>query len=227
VRLDTDIHFHTSVGNLFPNCAKFASALKPIAEEKNIDVHYTSLLTKIDKDNRVATFKNTSNEEVSEVEFDLLHVPPPQSAPKFIRESPLAAANGWLAVDHSTLQHKNWSNIYGLGDVCDLPTAKTAAAIFSQTPVVVHNILRDIGAHESKVASYDGYSSCPLFVGDKKLMLIEFKYGGESKETFSTSQDKPSRLAFHLKKDILPRAYYNYMPQGEWYGANWFKPTFE
>lgn len=149
VRDATDMHFYTSVGNLFPNCAKYAAALKPIAAEKNIDVHYTNVLTKIDKDNRVATFKNTSNEEISEVRFDLLHVPPPQSAPAFIRESPLAAANGWLAVDHSTLQHKSYSNIYGLGDVCDLPTAKTSAAVFSQTPVVVHNILRDIGSQES------------------------------------------------------------------------------
>ena len=49
VRQNTDIHFNTSVGNLFPNCAKFAEALKPIAAEKNIDVHYTNVLTKIDK----------------------------------------------------------------------------------------------------------------------------------------------------------------------------------
>jgi eukaryotic sulfide quinone oxidoreductase len=64
-------------------------------------------------------------------------------------------------------------------------------------------------------------------VGDKKLMLIEFKYGGEAKETFSTSQDTPSRFAYHLKKDILPRAYNHYMPKGSWYGASWFKPKFD
>jgi hypothetical protein len=31
---------------------------------------------------------------------------------------------------------------------------------------------------------YGGYSSCPLLVGDNKLMMIEFKYGAESDETF-------------------------------------------
>jgi hypothetical protein len=31
---------------------------------------------------------------------------------------------------------------------------------------------------------YNGYSSFPLFVGDGKLMLVEFKYGGVSDETF-------------------------------------------
>jgi len=67
--------------------------------------------------------------------------------------------------------------------VCNLPTAKTAAAIFSQTPVVVNNILVEMG-QASKVGSYGGYSSCPLFVGDGKLMMIEFKYGGVADETF-------------------------------------------
>ena len=30
---------------------------------------------------------------------------------------------------------------------------------------------------------YDGYSSCPIYVGDKKLMLVEFNYEGPN-ETF-------------------------------------------
>lgn len=43
-------------------------------------------------------------------------------------------------MDINTLQHNKYKNVFGLGDVCNLPTAKTAAAIFSQTPVLVHNI---------------------------------------------------------------------------------------
>ena len=38
-----------------------------------------------------------------------------------------------------------------------------------------------------KKANYSGYSSCPLFVGDGKLMMIEFKYGGIADETFYQS----------------------------------------
>jgi len=34
-------------------------------------------------------------------------------------------------------------------------------------------------------AKYDGYTSCPMFVGNDELLLIEFKYGGESAESFS------------------------------------------
>lgn len=55
-------------------------------------------------------------------------------------KSPLAAENGWLDVDSGTLLHNKFKNVFGLGDVANLPTSKTAAALFSQVPVVVHNI---------------------------------------------------------------------------------------
>lgn len=83
-----------------------------------------------------------------------------------------------------TLQHNKYKNIYGCGDVCNLPTAKTAAGIFAQAPVVVSNMLRQMGHMNEGGKKYNGYSSCPLFVGDQKLMLIEFAYGGQSQTTF-------------------------------------------
>lgn len=64
VRDQTNVHFFTSVGNLFPNCTEYANALAPIAASKDIDVHFMHLLTKIDKDNRIATFKNTKTDEI-------------------------------------------------------------------------------------------------------------------------------------------------------------------
>jgi hypothetical protein len=35
---------------------------------------------------------------------------------------------------------------------------------------------------------FNGYASCPLFVGKRKLMLAEFKYNGEIDETFFNDQ---------------------------------------
>ena len=40
-----------------------------------------------------------------------------------------------------------------------------------------------MGGQENK-ASYDGYGACPVFLGDNKLMLCEFKYGRESSNSF-------------------------------------------
>ena len=73
--------------------------------------------------------------------FDMIHVTPPQSAPDFIKKSPLANAAGWVDVNERTLQHNKYSNIFGLGDATSTPNAKTAAAVRKQVPVVVDNIL--------------------------------------------------------------------------------------
>lgn len=217
VRANADIHWFTTVGNLFPNCEEFAKALAPIAASKNINTHFLHQLTAIDKDNRRATMRdlNTGTETVHD--FDFLHFCPPQSAPEFIRENQdLAAANGWLDVDIHTLQHNKFKNVFGCGDICNLPTAKTAAAIFSQAPAVVHNLLKEMALSEGGQKKYHGYSSCPVFVGDDKLMLIEFAYGAKAQTTFFKDQTKPNHFFYRLKKNLFPAVYWNLMPRGLW-----------
>ena len=105
-----------------------------------------------------------------------MHVVPPQSAPAFVATSELAHENGYVDVDINTLQHKKFSNVFAIGDAANLPTGKTAAAVFTQAPVLVNNILKELG-ETTATATYDGYAACPVFVGDSKLMLCEFKYG--------------------------------------------------
>jgi hypothetical protein len=58
-------------------------------------------------------------------------------------------------------------------------------------------------------------------------MLMEFKYGGASSETFFNDQEVPRRSFFYLKKEVFPRVYFELMPKGIWYGNNMiFKPRF-
>jgi sulfide:quinone oxidoreductase len=124
------------------------------------------------------------------------------------------------------LRHNKYENIFSLGDCANLPTAKTAAAAFSQVPVVVQNILRQM-EKKNLNGHYDGYSSCPVFVGDKKLMCIEFKYDNQPAETFYDAQTEPNYMFYLMKKEIFPRVYFNLVPRGLWFGKNMvFKPTF-
>jgi sulfide:quinone oxidoreductase len=52
-----------------------------------------------------------------------------------------------------------------------------------------------------------------LLTGYGKLLLAEFKYGLEPKETFGSFTDQgKSRLPFYwLKKNLFPYAYWKYM----------------
>lgn len=226
VRNKTNVHWYTTVGAMFPNCMKFSDRLNLIRQEKNIAAHFFHDMFKIDKDNRVAYFKDTKNDNaVVKVDYDMLHIVPPQNAPEFLK--PIAAANGYVDVDQGTLQHVKYPNIFAIGDSANLPTAKTAAGVMSQAPILVHNLLRSIEGKPLN-AKYDGYQSCPLFTGDNKLLLVEFKYNGIAHETFSpTYQTEPNELFYFMKKEVFPRAYFDFMPKGRWFGKHSvFKPEF-
>jgi sulfide:quinone oxidoreductase len=156
------------------------------------------------------------------MKYDMLHLAPPQSAPDFVRNSPLAYAagpsKGWLEVDIHTLQHKRYANIFGLGDAAALPTAKTGAAIRKQAPVVVANILQRIKDGMLSPVKYEGYSSCPLVTGYGKMLLAEFKYDNvrDSDPLLSRMFDtaKPLWSMWMLKKYMLPWLYWNRMLKG-------------
>jgi sulfide:quinone oxidoreductase len=150
----------------------------------------------------------------------MIHVVPPQEAPDFIRASPLVDSGGWVDVDQASLRHKRWPDIYALGDACNAPNAKTAAAARKQAPIVAHNLLYDMGFIKDALAAYDGYGSCPLTVERGKVVLAEFGYGGKLLPSFPAwfiDGKKPSRKAWQLKERILPVLYWNAMLRGrEW-----------
>jgi len=108
-----------------------------------------------------------------------------------------------------------------MGDASSLPTSKTVAAITSQAPTLTHNILCSLDDKEP-TSLYDGYTSCPLLTGEKKVLLAEFKYGGVVKETFGdwfgVDQAVPRRAFYHLKKDFFPWVYDRYHVKGKWGG---------
>jgi sulfide:quinone oxidoreductase len=106
----------------------------------------------------------------------MMHLAPPQTAPDFIRNSPLVDQAGWVSVDPKTTQHTKYSNIFSVGDVSNLPTSKTGAAIRKQVPVTVANILKLINSHSLSDKAYKGYTSCPLITGYGKMVLAEFDY---------------------------------------------------
>jgi sulfide:quinone oxidoreductase len=149
----------------------------------------------------------------------MLHVVPPQTAPDFIRASPLTDEKGWIDVDPGTLRHRTFANIHGLGDATNTSNAKTAAAARKQAPVVAHNVLAALG-RSTGLAQYDGYGSCPLTVERGKIVLAEFTYGGKLAPSFANwllDGRKPSRLAWWLKERILPPLYWRCMLKGrEW-----------
>ncbi|MBX7146350.1 MAG: TIGR01244 family phosphatase, partial [Alphaproteobacteria bacterium] len=147
-----------------------------------------------------------------------------QCAPDFIKNSSLANAAGWVDVNHETLCHNKYDNIFSLGDIASTPNAKTAAAVRKQAPIVAENIICAMN-NKPLHALYDGYGACPLTVEYGKIILAEFGYNGKLLPTFPLDGTKPRRLAWMLKTKILPKVYWDYMLRGKEYLAKPFIHT--
>ncbi len=195
---------------------KYEEVLKKIIEKRKIKTNFFQKLVEIDGENKRALFVGigeTNKGVETWVDYEMIHVTPPQSAPDFIKNSPLANANGWVDVHKHTLQHNKYSNVFSLGDASSLPTSRTGAAVRKQAPVLVNNLLSLMKGLALK-ASYNGYTSCPIVTGYGKLMLAEFDYNNQPMETFPFNQAKERWSMFILKKYILPWLYWNQILPG-------------
>ena len=216
-----DIQFMNAGGVLF-GVKDYVPALEEYVRKYDATLNFFHNLIRVDGPAKQATFRvakpDTDPTEVT-VDFDMMHVCPPQTAPDFIRVSPLADAAGWVDVDQATLRHKTFTNVWSLGDVMNAPNAKTAAAARMQAPVVAENMLADMAGGAPR-AMYNGYGSCPLTVERGKIVLAEFGYGGALLPSFPKwviDGTKPTRAAWFLKEKLLPPVYWKAMLRGkEW-----------
>ncbi|KTD31071.1 Sulfide dehydrogenase [flavocytochrome c] flavoprotein chain precursor [Legionella moravica] len=226
VRQNTQITFATAGKTMF-SVPSFANSLTKLVAEKGITPLFSHRLTQINPHQRIAWFEQTREFEhdgVTQSEthqismpYDLLHVVPPMAAPKLIQESGLAVESGahkdWLKVDMHTLQHLDYKNIFGIGDVTGIPNSKTAAAIRQQAPVVVANLLA-VAKGEPLKAHYNGYSACPIITDKGKVILAEFGYDGTLMPTFPFDMTQQRRSMWLLKRFVFPKLYWHGIIKG-------------
>jgi NADPH-dependent 2,4-dienoyl-CoA reductase/sulfur reductase-like enzyme len=212
-----NITFATGLPTMF-GVPKYSATLEALRKERGIEGLFQHDLVSID--GSTATFAAPNGETVKRP-FDLLHAVPKMGPHAFVKSSALADAAGYVDVDKATLRHTKYPTVWSAGDASSAPTSKTAAAITAQAPVLVSNLLAALDG-QSGSAAYDGYTSCPLTTGENSVLLAEFKYGGEPKETFAKAlgidQGVPRRAFYYLKKDFFPWVYKNYMVKGRWEG---------
>lgn len=218
---DIEVRFRSTGGVLF-EIDHYVPALMEYVKKYDTKLDFFHQLSAVDGEAKKAWFDiNEPDKEPrrEEIEFDMIHVCPPQTAPDFVRSSPLANEDGWVDVSQDTLQHTRYENIFSLGDVCSAPNAKSLAAARKQAPVVAENLIAAFDGKELE-AKYNGYGSCPLTVERGKIVLAEYGYDGKLLPTFPEwliKSDEASKAAWFLKEKMLPTVYYQLMLKGrEW-----------
>lgn len=205
------ISFQSALGNVFGVKVVNDNVLERW-KALGIGVEFSRKLTAIDIGARRATFSSPDG-GTREVPYDFIHVVPPMRAPDVVKNSDLAwkdgafAAGGWLEVDKSTLQHRRFPNVFGIGDINGTPRGKTAATVKKSAPLVAHNLVEVIAGRHAREA-FDGYTSCPLITREGSAMLIEFDYDGRLTPTLPMIDPlQDSFFAWLMKVRMLKPAY--------------------
>lgn len=191
----------------------YAKTLDKIVARKGIETFFQHDLVEVRAKSKEAVFRRTKDGSEAVMEYSMLHVVPPQSAPDVVKQSELANEAGWVEAEKYTLQHPRFPNVFALGDASSLPTSRTGAAIRKQAPVLVDNLMA-LREGKALVARYDGYASCPLVTGYGKLVLAEFDYDGKPAESFPFDQSRERYSMYVLKAYGLPDMYWNGMLRG-------------
>ena len=95
----------------------------------------------------------------------------PTTTHPVLAESGLADSTGYLDVNPHTLQHTRYDNIFGIGDVNNLPTTKSFYGGLAQVAVVRNNVERRLNGL-SLNAKYDGYTKLNLYTSPSSLANI-------------------------------------------------------
>lgn len=196
---------------------EFSKVLEQVVDRYNIDVRFQHEVVEIDSASKKLVMVDNTNQDHNKVslDYDLMHFTPPQSAPDWIKKSPLSTGPfGYVDVDKYSLQHNKWPNIFALGDVGSMPTSKTGAAIRKQAPIVVSNLL-SIMSNKTPSKQYNGYSSCPLTTARNKMLLAEFDYDMKPYPTIPVINTQKERYdMWLLKRYGLPFMYWHLMLKG-------------
>jgi sulfide:quinone oxidoreductase len=212
VRDGSRVLFASAAASIFA-VERYARTLEGVIARRGIETLYGHDLIALRPDAKEAIFRRVDSGDEVVLAYHMIHVTPPMSAPDFVKHSPLADGAGWVDVDRQTLRHARFPNIFGLGDASNLPTSKTGAAIRKQAPVVARNLVSAMRG-EPLAARYDGYTSCPVVTGYGRLVLAEFDYEKNPRETFPLDQSKERNSMYLFKKYGLPAMYWHGMLRG-------------
>ena len=209
-----EFNFAKPQNKLFP-FEKFNTVIqKKIKDAKNITPLYEHRLVAVDVDNKIATFA-AKNKKV-DIKYDFLHVVPPMQAPKVFRDSPLALKKGkhqgYMNVDAKTLRHKQYKNVFGLGDILGINLGKTGGSAQEQAVVIQDNLAAAI-ENKPLPMEYNGYTVAPIKTKFGEVLLAEFNEK-EALPTFWVNPYKPRWIWWELDLHVMRKAYFSMMMRG-------------
>ncbi len=183
-----------------PSIEPYAGHVERLLHDRGIEIKIEFNPSRID--NKKGFCEDFLGERI---DFNLLCIIPPHAGEGIVQNSEgLADPVGWATCNKNTLRHRDFDNVYAIGDAGNFPSGKSISAARRQAAVLAREIRGRI-AGEGETATYGGNTVCPVLTDFGRALIAEFDYGR------GISPIKDSRLNWFVQVNLLKRLYWNFI----------------
>ncbi|MFX1562038.1 MAG: NAD(P)/FAD-dependent oxidoreductase [Promethearchaeota archaeon] len=184
-----EIHFVTPLQRPYPE-PTISKTVEKLFDERGIQLHPFFNIDSVNPEKQVIY-----SMEGSELKYDSMFVVPYHKAPQVSIDSELGDEDGWIPADKYTMLVNGRDDVYAIGDVADLRTAKSGVTAHLEGVVTARNITSNIKG-TGETCRFTGRTHCPMDVGYGKALFVITTYDKPAKDV------KPSRKNLLLKKSF-------------------------
>ncbi len=168
----TEIVYATPLEGAFTR-PRASAMLGDLLGKKNIKLETLYSAGEVDGEKRIL-----SSWDEREIEYDMLVTIPTHMGSETIERSEMGDEWNWVPTDPNTLQHKEFENVFVIGDATDLTTSKAGSVAHFEGEVLEENLMRYID-DRPLCDEFDGHANCFIETGFGRAVLIDFNYDVE------------------------------------------------
>lgn len=174
----SEFHIHSPTPEL-NQIPEIDAEIQVRLRSRSINHRQGFVLKSINAPARVVTYSTGLGD--FDYDYDFIHITPQLRAPRIISESPLSDRSGsrlsgrLMDVDRRTLQSPRFANVFGIGDIANLPVERSMLAIHHQAEVIASQIS---AAEDTRIKPkvYSGRAEFYMATGTGKMMLTSYDY---------------------------------------------------
>lgn len=213
IRDKVEITYVTPLSGAFTK-PKATEALEHLLHDKNINIESDFAIEHVDNEK-----KQIVDYGGREIPFDILVTVPTNKGDAVIERSGMGDDLNYVPTHKATLQSKEYSNVFVLGDASNIPASKAGSVAHFEAEILTDNILHFVKGEPLK-EEFDGHANCFIETGNGKALLIDFNYTHEPVEgSFPFAGIGPLRLLKesrmnHMGKLAFRWIYWNVLLKG-------------
>lgn len=182
VRDKTNIHFLSPLDRAF-EIKNVSDHVESKFEDKKIDLVKNFKVSSVNAKN-----KEITSADGESVKYGLLVLVPPHKGQRYLASSGLAGEDGFITVDKTKLNYKDYDDVFAIGDTANIPVAKSGASAKSQAEFLANRLAHDLVGNPYD-QEYGGDVYWTTMVGDDRALSLYFSYTKEPRVSFASKAD--------------------------------------